>query len=64
VTCASPGASESYEVEIGNVADTTTLRTITGLCSPLVSYTAAQQSTDFGPTQTSLNARAPSQACR
>ena len=50
-------ASEAYEVEIRNAGDTATLRTITGLSSPSASYTAAQQVTDFGATQASLNLR-------
>lgn len=38
--------SEEYEVDIRDAADTTTLRTFTGLTSPTVTYTAAQQTTD------------------
>ncbi len=50
-------ASEAYEVEIRNAGDTATLRTITGLSSPSASYTAAQQTTDFGAAQASVNLR-------
>jgi hypothetical protein len=39
-------ASEAYEVDIRNAADTATLRTISGLSSPSATYTAAQQTTD------------------
>ena len=46
--------SEAYEVEIWNSARTTRLRTITGISSPSVTYTAAQQVTDFGSVQASL----------
>lgn len=45
-------AGESYEVEILNGA--TVVRTITGLTSPTASYTAAQQTTDFGAPQASV----------
>jgi hypothetical protein len=38
--------SELYEVDIRNAADTATLRTFTGLTSPTVTYTAAEQTTD------------------
>jgi hypothetical protein len=38
--------TEAYEVDIRNAADTATLRTFTGLTSPTVTYTAAQQTTD------------------
>jgi hypothetical protein len=50
-------ASEAYEVDVRNASDTATLRTITGLSSPSASYTAAQQTTDFGATQASVNLR-------
>ena len=45
--------SESYEVEIINGG--TVVRTITGLSSPVASYTAAQQATDFGSAQSSVS---------
>ena len=50
-------ASEAYEVEIRNAGDTATVRTITGLSTPSASYPAAQQITDFGATQASVNLR-------
>jgi hypothetical protein len=39
-------AAELYEVDIRNAADTATLRSFTGLASPTVTYTAAQQTAD------------------
>lgn len=39
-------ATEAYEVDIRNAADTATLRSFTGLTSPTVTYTAAQQTAD------------------
>jgi hypothetical protein len=39
-------ASELYEVDIRNAADTATLRSFTGLASPTVIYSAAQQTAD------------------
>lgn len=39
-------ASEAYEVDIRNAADTATLRTITGISLPTATYTAAQQTAD------------------
>ncbi len=48
-------ASEAYEVEIMNGA--VVVRTITGLSSPTASYTAAQQTTDFGSTQAAVAVR-------
>ena len=44
--------TESYEIDIMNGA--TVVRTITGLTSPTASYTAAQQTTDFGSAQASV----------
>jgi len=44
--------SERYEVDIMQGA--TVKRTITGLTSPSTIYTAAQQVTDFGATQSSV----------
>jgi hypothetical protein len=46
--------SEAYEVEIWNAGRTSRLRNITGLTSQSVTYTAAQQVTDFGATQASI----------
>lgn len=48
-------ASEEYEVEIMDGA--TVKRTFTGLTSPAASYTAAQQTTDWGSGQTSITFR-------
>lgn len=47
--------TEAYEVLIRNAGDTATLRTITGLSSPTTTYTAAQQTTDFGAAQAAVN---------
>jgi hypothetical protein len=51
--------TESYDVEImkvvGGVA--TVIRTFSGLTSPSLQYTSAQQVVDFGSNQTSLHAR-------
>ncbi len=44
--------SESYEVDIMN--GSTAVRTISSLSSETASYTAAQQTTDFGSTQSSV----------
>jgi hypothetical protein len=44
--------SEEYEVEIMN--GVTVVRTFTGLSSATATYTAAQQTTDFGSGQTSI----------
>jgi hypothetical protein len=46
-------ASEEYEVEI--MDGVTVVRTFTGLSSPTTPYTAAQQTTDFGGVQTSID---------
>jgi len=46
--------SEAYEVEIWNAGRTSLLRTITGLTSSSTTYTAAQQVSDFGATQSSI----------
>ena len=48
-------STEEYEVEILN--GSTVVRTITALSSPTATYTDAQQVTDFGSTQTSLDWR-------
>jgi hypothetical protein len=44
-------ASEAYEVEIWNSTRSTLKRTFTGLSSPTASYSAADQTTDFGSQQ-------------
>lgn len=49
-------ASEAYEVEILD-GDGDVVRTITGLASPTASYSAAQQTTDFGAPQASVAVR-------
>jgi len=43
--------SEAYELVIWNAARTTQLRTLSGIASPSVVYSAAQQVTDFGSLQ-------------
>ncbi len=48
-------ASEVYEVEIMN--GVSVVRTITGITSPTTSYTAAQQTTDFGSAQPSVTVK-------
>lgn len=50
--------NEAYEVEIYDTAYTTLKRTITGLSSLSASYTAAQQTTDFGGTRSRFGVRA------
>lgn len=47
--------SEEYEVEIMN--GSTVVRTITGLTSPAYTYSAADQTTDFGSGQSALTFR-------
>lgn len=47
--------SEAYEVEIMNGASV--VRTVTGLSSPATTWTAAQQTTDFGFGQSSVTFR-------
>jgi hypothetical protein len=47
--------SEEYEVEIMN--GSTVVRTVTGLTSPAYTYSAANQTTDFGSGQTTLTFR-------
>jgi hypothetical protein len=49
-------ASERYEVDIRNAANTTTLRTIS-TTSPTVTYTAAEQIADFGAPQSTIRIR-------
>lgn len=47
-------ASEAYVVEIWNAGYTVLKRTISGLTTPTTTYTAAQQTTDFGGTQSTV----------
>ncbi len=47
--------SEAYDVEILN--GSTVVRTFSGLTSPTASYTAAEQTTDFGSLQSSVSIR-------
>jgi hypothetical protein len=47
-------ATEAYEVEIWNAGYTTRKRLITGLTSPTATYTAAQQSSDWGGLQSTV----------
>jgi hypothetical protein len=49
-------STESYEIDIRNAGDTATLRTLTS-ATQTVTYTAAQQTTDFGAPQSSINVR-------
>lgn len=49
--------SEAYEVDILSGGSPEIIRTITGLSSATASYTAAQQTTDFGGTQSSVTVR-------
>ena len=48
-------ASEAYEVDILSGPGGTVLRTLTGITSPAVTYTAAQIAADFGATPSSLS---------
>jgi hypothetical protein len=48
-------ASEAYEVEVLN--GSSVVRTITGLTSPTTTYSAANQTTDFGAPQSSVSIR-------
>lgn len=48
--------TEAYEVEVRSAAGVI-VRTFTGLSSPSVTYTAAQQAADFGSAQTVLRVR-------
>lgn len=50
-------SDESYEVEIYSADWSTVKRTISGLSSPAASYTAAQQTTDFGSPQSYVNVK-------
>ncbi len=49
--------SESYEVEIYSPSFLTLVRTLTGLITPQVTYTSAQQTTDFGAAQDTLGVK-------
>ncbi len=49
-------STEAYEIEIRNAGNTATLRTLNST-TPTVTYTAAQQTTDFGSPQASINVR-------
>jgi hypothetical protein len=48
--------TERYEIDIRNAGDTATLRTIT-FTAPTATYTAAEQTTDFGSPQSSIRVR-------
>lgn len=50
-------SSESYEVEIYSPSLLTLVRTLTGLSTPTVTYTSAQQTTDFGAAQDTLGVK-------
>lgn len=50
-------ASESYEAEIYSPSLLTLVRTLTGLSTPTVTYTSAQQTTDFGAAQDTLGVK-------
>jgi hypothetical protein len=50
-------ASESYDVEIWDSAYTTLKRTFAALSAATASYTAAQQTTDFGSAQSTVYVR-------
>lgn len=50
-------ASEAYEAEVWASGYVTLKRTITGLTSATFTYTAAQQTTDFGSTQATVHVR-------
>ena len=47
--------TEAYEVDVMN--GSTVVRTITGLTAPTCTYTAAQQTTDFGSPQAAVTVR-------
>ena len=50
--------SEEYELEVYDGAGyATVLRTLTGLATPEATYTAAQQTTDFGAPQSTVYVR-------
>jgi hypothetical protein len=46
----------NYEIDIRNAGDTATLRTST-VTAPTATYTAAEQTTDFGSPQGSIRVR-------
>jgi hypothetical protein len=48
-------ATESYTVEVWDATFTTLVRTTAGLTTPTLTYTAAQQTTDFGSPQSSIH---------
>lgn len=50
-------ASEEYSVDILNTASGAVVRTLSTVTSPTATYTAADQSTDFGSVQTTIRAR-------
>ncbi len=50
-------ASEKYEVDIMNSAGTAVLHTISGITTPQTTYTAADQTSDFGSPQPSITIR-------
>lgn len=50
-------AIQAYEVEIWDATYTTLKRTLTGISTPTVTYTSAQQVTDFGSNQATVYAR-------
>ena len=50
-------ASELYDVEIWNSGFTTLKRTFASLTVSTVSYSAANQTTDFGSVQSTVHAR-------
>jgi hypothetical protein len=57
VDASQPEATLSYEVEIWDSTYATLKRTITGITSETTSYTAAQQTTDFGSAQATVYIR-------
>ena len=56
ISCPLGEVSELYDVDVFNSTFTTLKRTITST-TPSVTYTAAQQTTDFGSGQTTLYLR-------
>ncbi|MFO0272035.1 MAG: phage tail protein [Pseudomonadota bacterium] len=50
-------SAERYDVEVWNTGNTAVLRAFTALPSPALTYTAAQQTADFGFLPTNLNVR-------
>ncbi len=47
-------ASELYDLQVWSAGYATLIRTVTGLTSPAYTYTAANQTTDFGSAQASI----------